>query len=211
MESVKERVIRRLNNKFIFVHNEMLATTLVNTLKLINIPLSPSHVLINHCYGINKIGEVIRLGCEALTPSDELLSSDEFIGIINEELNDMVDNQQEQQMREFSTGATRNIDTDKLDYEGFLSPLALKTFAEYMHKNRKQADDKLRDSDNWQKGIPVDAYMKSMWRHFFDTWSTHRGVSTPEDQITNLCGLMFNVQGMLHELLKEHKNDEPTR
>lgn len=106
-------------------------------------------------------------------------------------------------MRKFSTGATRNIDNNKLDFEGFLSPIALKVFAEYMHKNRFQADGEMRDSDNWQKGIPIDAYMKSMYRHFFDVWSTHRGVVTPEDQISNLCGLMFNVQGMLHELLKQ--------
>ena len=105
-------------------------------------------------------------------------------------------------MREFETGATRNKDEDKLDFEGFLSPLALEEFAKYMHKNRLQADGKLRDSDNWQKGIPTDAYMSSMWRHFFDTWKRHRGLETPEDQISNLCGLMFNVQGMLHELLK---------
>lgn len=105
-------------------------------------------------------------------------------------------------MREFETGATRNLSDDKLDFNGFLSPLALEEFAKYMHKNRIQADGKMRDSDNWQKGIPTDAYMSSMWRHFFDTWKSHRGLETPEDQISNLCGLLFNVQGMLHELLK---------
>jgi hypothetical protein len=105
-------------------------------------------------------------------------------------------------MREFSTGATRNLEDNKLDYEGFLSPLALEEFAKYMHKHRLQEDGKLRDSDNWQKGIPVDAYMKSMFRHFFDTWKNHRGLETPEDQITNLCAVIFNAQGMLHELLK---------
>ena len=117
-----------------------------------------------------------------------------------EEINGTVSS--EELMREFSTGATRNLADNKLDFEGFLSPLALEEFAKYMHKNRVQEDGKLRDSDNWQKGIPIDAYMKSMYRHFFDTWKTHRGLETPEDQISNLCGLMFNVQGMLHELLK---------
>jgi hypothetical protein len=110
-------------------------------------------------------------------------------------------------MRQFETGATRNLDHNKLDYEGFLSPLALKAYAEYMHKNRLQADGKLRDSDNWQKGIPITAYMKSMWRHFFDVWSNHRGVETHENQIDNLCGMMFNVQGMLHEEIKKMKVD----
>lgn len=106
-------------------------------------------------------------------------------------------------IRQFDTGATRNIEGDKLDFEGFLSPLALEEFARYMHTHRLQADGELRDSDNWQKGIPVDVYMKSMFRHFFDTWKNHRGLETPEEQTKNLCGLLFNVQGMLHEILKQ--------
>lgn len=102
-------------------------------------------------------------------------------------------------MRTFKTGATRNDDSNKLDFEGFLSPTALEHFAEYMHKNRIQADGNIRASDNWQKGIPLDSYMKSMFRHFFDVWKSHRGLETPEDMITNLSALMFNVQGYLHE------------
>lgn len=102
-------------------------------------------------------------------------------------------------MRKFESGATRNSDESKLDFEGFLSPTALEHFAEYMNKNRVQADGNIRDSDNWQKGIPLDSYMKSMFRHFFDVWKAHRGLETPEDMITNLSALMFNVQGYLHE------------
>jgi hypothetical protein len=51
-------------------------------------------------------------------------------------------------MRTFKTGATRNDDSNKLDFEGFLSPTALEHFAEYMNKNRVQADGNIRDSDN---------------------------------------------------------------
>jgi hypothetical protein len=40
-------------------------------------------------------------------------------------------------MREFTTGATRNLDEDKHDYEGFLSPYVLRRFAAYMHEHRK--------------------------------------------------------------------------
>lgn len=105
-------------------------------------------------------------------------------------------------MRTFKTGATRNDDTGKLDFEGFLSPIALEKFAEYMHKNRIQADGNVRDSDNWQKGIDIDSYMKSMWRHFFDVWKAHRGLPTEHDITTNLSSLFFNVQGYLHEYEK---------
>ena len=105
--------------------------------------------------------------------------------------------------RVFDTGASRNSDEGKLDFEGFLSPIVLKAYAEYMHKNTFLEDGTRRDSDNWQKGIPVPAYMKSMYRHFFDVWSNYRGLETPETQVQNLCGLLFNTMGMLHEILKE--------
>lgn len=109
-------------------------------------------------------------------------------------------------VRQFETGATRDTAENKLDFEGFLCPRVLTAYAEYMHKNRKMADGSMRDSDNWQKGIPKDAYMKSMYRHFMDVWKDHRGVETSEDEITNLCALLFNVSGLLHEKLKEQTN-----
>jgi len=116
-------------------------------------------------------------------------------------------------LREFNTGATRNLDKSKLDYEGFLSPLALEAFAKYMHSHRQQKDGTFRDSDNWQKGIPQDVYVKSLFRHFFDLWSLHRGGTpiSPDsglqvDRVEALCAMMFNVQGLLHELLKEQSD-----
>lgn len=102
-------------------------------------------------------------------------------------------------MRKFNTGATRDTDEGKYDYEGFLSPLVLKRYAEYMHLHRHQADGKLRDSDNWQKGIPRDAYMKSAWRHFMSVWQGHRNGNMPQEE---LCALLFNLMGYLHEELK---------
>lgn len=104
-------------------------------------------------------------------------------------------------IRTFDSGATRNLDTSKLDYEGFLSPLVVKRFAEYMHSNRVQADGSVRDGDNWQKGIPKTAYMKSGFRHFFDWWMEHRGHATDEGLELAICGLIFNAQGYLHEHL----------
>jgi len=109
--------------------------------------------------------------------------------------------------RVFESGASRNSDTGKLDYEGFLSPIALKAYAEYMDSHRKLEDGSLRDSDNWQKGIPVDAYMKSMWRHFIDVWTNHRGAETEDSQERNLCAVIFNAFGMLHELKTKENNE----
>lgn len=114
-------------------------------------------------------------------------------------------------MRTFDTGATRDTDNGKYDYEGFLSPLVIERFGEYMHKHRKQADGALRDSDNWQKGMPLDAYMKSMWRHFLDVWKIHRGYAAVTDgkQIgieEALCCVLFNVMGYLHEELMQFED-----
>lgn len=108
-------------------------------------------------------------------------------------------------IRKFKTGATRDTNEGKYDYEGFLSPLVIQRFAEYMNKHRKQSDGSLRDSDNWQKGIPKDAYIKSAWRHFHDWWMEHRGYKSREGTEEALCALLFNVQGYLHEYLKEKK------
>ena len=105
-------------------------------------------------------------------------------------------------MRQFDSGATRNVDTDNLDMEGFISPLVMLRYSEYMHKHRKQADGKLRASDNWQKGIPLSSYMKSGYRHFHDWWMAHRGYVSREGLEEGICALLFNVMGYLHEVLK---------
>lgn len=114
-------------------------------------------------------------------------------------------------VRAFGTGATRDLDANKLDFEGFLSPPVLERYAEHMHKARRMPDGSMRDSDNWQLGIPVQVYMKSLFRHFFSVWKLHRGHPVTEvvrgetitkDLETELCAVLFNASGMLHELLK---------
>lgn len=127
-----------------------------------------------------------------------------------EELNKALEeaNRSAEKVRRFDTGATRDTDENKLDYEGFLSPLVLQRFAEYMHKNRHLKDGSLRDSDNWQRGIPLDAYMKSGFRHFMDWWREHRHLESREGVEEALCGLIFNAQGYLHELLKEKREQQ---
>lgn len=115
----------------------------------------------------------------------------------------------ELKIRTFNSGATRDSEQGKLDYDGFLSPLVLRRFAEYMHEHRMQSNGELRDSDNWQKGIPLTAYMKSAWRHFVDWWGHHRAnylqVSNESIEDT-LCAVIFNASGYLHELLRS-KNE----
>lgn len=128
--------------------------------------------------------------------------------------------------RTFETGATRDADHDKPDYEGFLSPLSVERYGEYMLKHQLQSDGTRRASDNWQKGIPIAQYVKSLLRHVIQLWKVHRGYPIhsvgrepwpngksrdPQDLEEILCAILFNTQGMLHETiksrLKENKYD----
>lgn len=123
------------------------------------------------------------------------------------------------EIREFKTGATRDSDTGKYDYEGFLSFPVLQEFGKYMNKHRVQADGGLRDSDNWQKGFGDDHYkvcMKSAWRHFLDFWAIHRGYKRVDSkdghEITLLeagCAILFNIMAYMHILLKNESNNRP--
>lgn len=130
-------------------------------------------------------------------------------------------------IRKFETGATRDTEGGKNDYEGYLSPLSLFAFGNYMTKHRRQPDGSLRDSDNWQKGISLPCYMKSLWRHLLDLWSLHRGYQVYKERVNgeevthvqrggpahpdwvevtvedSCCGIWFNTQGYLHEHLKQ--------
>lgn len=110
-------------------------------------------------------------------------------------------------VRTFETGAIRDLDEHKLDYEGFLSPLVLERYAEYLHHHRQTAAG-LRYSDNWQRGIPLNVYMKSMFRHFMDVWQMHRGWRKGMMQEA-LCAVLFNAMGYLHELLAaQHRKEQ---
>jgi hypothetical protein len=116
-------------------------------------------------------------------------------------------------MRQFGTGATRDADDGKNDYEGFLSPVVIEAYGDYMHEHRKQSDGQLRDSDNWQKGMPKSQYMKSLLRHVLTAWKLHRGWEVKPEKIggvlrvptmkETLCAILFNTMGYLHEMLKE--------
>lgn len=111
----------------------------------------------------------------------------------------------EHKLRQFETGATRDTDEGKLDYEAFLSPLVLERYARYMHAHRVQSDGTLRAGDNWQKGITIEAYMKSLERHFIDLGLHYDGypdVAKEPDLENVLSAILFNTMGYLFEVLK---------
>jgi hypothetical protein len=106
-------------------------------------------------------------------------------------------------VRKFDSGANRGSDIDKPDYEGFLHPLVIQRYGEYMHKHRLLPDGSLRASDNWQLGIPLDSCVKSGWRHFHDWWKEHRGYASVDGIEDALCAIIFNVSAYLLTKLKE--------
>lgn len=112
-------------------------------------------------------------------------------------------------IRKFETGATRDTSKDKLDFEGFISPLVLRRYAQYLHKHRIQSDGTMRDSDNWQKGMSLGVYIKSKIRHGNATHLIHDGFKAHDekgnevDLEESLCAELFNTMGYLFEVLKE--------
>jgi len=102
--------------------------------------------------------------------------------------------------RVFKTGALRDTEKNKIDYEGHISPIVLQAFGEYMNKHRTMKDGSTRGSDNWQKGQPKDVYMKSATRHFMDLWLEHRGYKSRDGLEDALMGLLFNTMGYIYEI-----------
>lgn len=113
-------------------------------------------------------------------------------------------------MRTFPSGATRDAEEGKLDFEGSLSPEVLWEFVAYMQRHSVMADGSWRPADNWKKGWDRSVSLKSLLRHVWDLWLLHRGnvVVRPEDghevSIDDaLGGAMFGVMSYWLQLLKE--------
>lgn len=124
-------------------------------------------------------------------------------------------------VRQFKSGATRDTDEGKLVYTGFENPFVTKRFAEFMHRNRIQSNGSLRAADNWQKGIPRQAYHESLGRHVREfeqlhdrsrgldpaQWGKKGGVDR-EEMLDVLCAVIFNAQGQMLEILKGTEIEE---
>lgn len=112
-------------------------------------------------------------------------------------------------IRTFESGAVRSSAEGKPEYAGYFHPVVIQEFAEYMLKHQQLPDGSKRDCRNWQKGIDLESYMQSMWRHFHEVWfnyEAHRLSGRERDVdveiIESLMALMFNVQGMAFEIIK---------
>lgn len=101
--------------------------------------------------------------------------------------------------RKFKTGAVRDSEDEKEDYIESISWLAMKRFAKYMTKCASRYG-----KGNWIKGIPTDAYERSLMRHIQKYLSNKYYGSKSEIGVDHLAAAMFNLQGLMHE--EEKKN-----
>lgn len=115
------------------------------------------------------------------------------------------------QDREFDTGAKRDEDLSKLDFEGFLHPLVLKRYCEHMNKFRIMRDGSVRSTDNWQQLFGdkhYDVCMKSLMRHAMDMWMEHRGIPSREGMEAAINGILFNAMAYAYAYYLEHPNPD---
>lgn len=132
-------------------------------------------------------------------------------------------------MRKFDTGAIRDDDNEKVNYEKGFSPLVFEAYGEFMTRHNKMPDGSRRDEGNWKKGFTPQCYMESKWRHFLTTWTIHDEFRDKEIRdelrlelnreptdlefkeryietlLESLCAEMFNTMGYMHVLLLERR------
>lgn len=97
-------------------------------------------------------------------------------------------------IRNFKTGAKRDVDNGKPNFVESISWLAWGRFAKYM----KMAAVKYGEG-NWIKGIPLEEYEKSLMRHIHKYFSNKYNGDRQELDIDHLSAAMFNLQGIIHE------------
>jgi hypothetical protein len=114
-------------------------------------------------------------------------------------------------IRKFETGAIRDGEGNKADIEGIFCPLVMRAYSKYLFSKIHMPDGSIRSMENWQKGIPIESYMKSKCRHDLDLKLLFRGYKAYDELGKEvslkeaLCAIMFNTMGYLHEVLKKEE------
>lgn len=103
----------------------------------------------------------------------------------------------EEEIRRFETGAVRGS-SGKFDFPEYLSAHLIFRFGEHMRKNAIKYG-----AGNWKKKIPEDEYFKSLCRHFFMLYIEKTEGIVLEPDTDHLASLIFNIQGLIHEEIKD--------
>lgn len=97
-------------------------------------------------------------------------------------------------MRQFATGAVRDSEDGKEDYIETISWTAFARYAAYMTSKKTKYGQ-----GNFKKGIPIEAYEKSLVRHLQKYLANkYEGGQTERDE-DHLSAILFNVFGIMHE------------
>ena len=116
-------------------------------------------------------------------------------------------------LRMSESGAIRNSDVGKINYQGALSPLILEAYGKYIEKHSLLPDGTRRNNKNWQNlfGTPEEhrqVCIESAWRHFIDLLMDHDGYESRDGIDEALGGLMFNIQAYWFSILKERRENK---
>ncbi len=97
-------------------------------------------------------------------------------------------------MRKFNTGAVRDNEDGKIDFIETISYTAHARYAKYMTGKKATYGE-----GNFKKGIPIEAYEKSLMRHIDKYFrNKYEGGKDELDQ-DHLAAMRFNIDGIMHE------------
>jgi len=97
-------------------------------------------------------------------------------------------------MRKFNTGAVRDNEDDKVDFTETISWTAFNRYARYMTSKKNRYGQ-----GNFKKGIPIDAYERSLLRHIDKYMRNKYEGGNDEPDEDHLSAAVFNLFGILHE------------
>jgi hypothetical protein len=102
-------------------------------------------------------------------------------------------------IRKFKSGAIRDNEDQKEDYIETISWSAMKRYAKFMTAMKSKYGE-----GNFKKGIPIDAYERSLLRHIQKYLENKYEGGQVEKELDHLSAILFNCFGIIHE---EQRNE----
>ena len=100
--------------------------------------------------------------------------------------------------RQFDTGAVRDNEDEKPDFTETISWTAFNRYATYMTGKKSRYGQ-----GNFKKGIPIDAYERSLIRHLDKYMRNKYEDGQDEPNEDHLAAMVFNLFGIMHELERD--------
>jgi len=97
-------------------------------------------------------------------------------------------------VRQFESGAIRDLDNTKPDFIETISWTAFRKFGEYMTSKKQKYG-----AGNFKKGIPIESYEQSLVRHLQKYLENKYEDGQQERDEDHLSAMVFNIFGILHE------------